>query len=136
MSVGVRLTTLRTALAERGNTAYLLTVADDGRPHTVHLAVRWEDDTLVVEVGRRSAANAAARPMVSLLCPVRSAGDYSLIIDGTAEADGTVDPPRLRITPTRAVLHRPTATPDPASACGADCVPLLDAPGVGEPPPR
>ena len=54
---------------------------------------------------------------VSLLYPVRSEGDYSLIVDGR----------RLCITPTKAVLHRPATAPDPASLCAADCVPLVGA---------
>jgi hypothetical protein len=64
---------------------------------------------------------------VSLLYPVRTPGDYSLIVDGTATIVGDGDTPRLQITPTKAVLHRPAAQPDPSSACGADCVPLLPA---------
>jgi hypothetical protein len=63
---------------------------------------------------------------VSLLYPISTPDDYSLIVDGTAVAAS--DNERvLLITPTTAVLHRPAAAPDPASACGADCVPLLSA---------
>jgi hypothetical protein len=51
--------------------------------------------------------------------------DYSLIVDGTAVVASREDGHRLLITPTKAVLHRPAAAPDPASPCGADCVPLL-----------
>jgi hypothetical protein len=125
MSVPVPLEKLRTVLAERGDGAYLLTVSDDASPHAVHVQVRWDGETLSAEVGRRSAANAAARPLVSLLYPLREAGDYSVIVDGTA-ATVAGESPRLRITPRRAVLHRPAAAPDPTAACGADCVPLLD----------
>ena len=127
MSIPVPLKDLRAALEERGGSAYLLTVTDDGRPHAVHAPVRWEGDALALDVGKRSAANAGARPSVSLLYPVRSEGDYSLILDGTAAVESLEDGHRLRITPTRAVLHRPAATPDPASSCGANCVPLLPA---------
>ncbi len=126
MSVPVPLDRLRAAIAERGPGAYLLTVADDGRPHAVHAPVRWEGDVLIADVGRRSAANAGARPAVSLLYPVRSDGDYSLIVDGTAAVATADGGQRLRVTPTRAVLHRPAPAPDPtASGCDADCVPLL-----------
>jgi hypothetical protein len=123
MSRPVALDRLRAAVEERGAHAYVLTVSDDARPHVVHAPVRWEEDALVAEVGTRSAANAAVRPAVSLLYPVRAPGDYSLIVDGTAvvsEKDA-----RLRITPVRAVLHRPAAPVDPTSSCTADCVPLL-----------
>jgi hypothetical protein len=125
MSIPVALDGLRAALEERGGTAYVLTVSDDSRPHAVHCPLRWADDVLAVDVGKRSAANATARPAVSLLCPVRADGDYSLIVDGTAVVESHDGGHRLLITPTKAVLHRPAAAPDPASPCAADCVPLL-----------
>ena len=126
MSIPVSLEKWRAASEERGPGAYVLTVSDDGRPHAVHAAIRWEGAALAAEVGRRSATNAQARPEVSLLFPVRSEGDYSLIVDGTAVVEGTEDGQRMLVTPTKAVLHRPAAVPlDPTSACTADCVPLL-----------
>ncbi len=125
MSIPVPLEGLRAAVEERGESAYVLTVSDDARPHAVHGPVRWEGDVLVADVGKRSAANAAARPAVSLLYAVRADGDYSLIVDGTAVVASRQDGQCLRITPTKAVLHRPAAAPDPASQCGADCVSLL-----------
>ena len=125
MSIPVPLDRLRAALKERGGSAYVLTISDDGRPHVVHSAIRWEGDTLAADVGTRSAANATARPSVSLLYPVRSDGDYSLIVDGGAAVMALDDGHRLLITPTKAVLHRPAPAPDPSSPCGADCVPLL-----------
>jgi hypothetical protein len=129
MSIPVRLEGLRAAVAERGNGAYVLTVSDDGRPHAVHAAVCWEGDVLAVEVGRRSAANAAARASVSLLFPVRADGDYSLIVDGTAAVKPVAGGQRLLVTPAKAVLHRPAPAPDPAAApCEADCIPLFPAP--------
>lgn len=130
MSIPVALDDLRTALAERPSSAYLLTVSDDGRPHAVHVGLAWDGDRLAADVGRRTAANAAARPSaVSLVFPVRTDDDYSLIVDGTASvAESAADggDRRVLVAPTKAVLHRPAAAPDPASACGSDCVPLLD----------
>lgn len=128
MSIPVPLERLRAALAERGDDAYLLTVSDDGRPHAVYGPVRWEGDVLTLPVGRRSAANATARPSVALLYPARAAGDYSLIVDGTAAVSGG-DGQRLLVTPIAAVLHRPASAPAPtASSCDADCVPLFPPP--------
>ena len=129
MSIPVPLDRLRAALEERGGNAYVLTVSDDGRPHVVHSALSWEGDALAADVGRRSAANAAARVSVSLLYPVRSEGDYSLIVDGNAAVVSHDDGQRLLITPTKAVLHRPAPAPDPSSPCDADCVPLLSPAG-------
>ena len=128
MSIEVPLDDLRATLEKRGGTAYVLTVTDDARPHAVHAPVRWEGDVLAADVGKRTAANAAARPRVSLLYPVQVDGDYSLIIDGTAAVASTEGGHRLLITPSRAVLHRPAAAVDPASSCGSDCVPLLTVP--------
>ena len=133
MSIPVPLERLREEILARGENAYVLTVSDDMRPHAVHAPVRWQGNVLAAEVGKRSTANAGARPPVSLLYPLRTADDYSLILDGTATVEGQ----RLLITPTRAVLHRPAREPDPQSACGADCVPLLPPnrqPGAGRPP--
>jgi hypothetical protein len=127
MSVPVPLQRLRAAVEERGASGYLLTVCDDGSPHAVHAPVHWEGDAIVVDVGKRSAANATARSSVSLLFPVRAEGDYSLIVDGTAAPASSDGDQRVRVTPTRAVLHRPAVVPDPSSSCTADCVPLLPA---------
>ena len=125
MSIPVPLERLRAAVAECGPNAYVLTVSDDGRPHAVHAPVRWEGDVLAADVGRRSAANATARPAVSLLFSIRTPDDYSLIVDGSAAVVSEDGGHRLRVTPAKAVLHRPAPAPDPATAsCGADCVPL------------
>jgi hypothetical protein len=131
MSIPVPLDRLRAAIAERGGLAYVLTVSDDGSPHAVHAPVRWEGDVLSADVGRRSAVNAGARSVASLLYPVRSDDDYSLIVDGTATVASGDGGQRLLLTPTRAVLHRPArpAAATATSSCGADCVPLF-------PPPR
>lgn len=131
MSIPVALEELRAALAERPSSAYLLTVSDDGRPHAVHVALAWDGDRLAADVGRRTAANAAARPTaVSLVFPVRTPDDFSLIVDGSAQVAAAVadgGDRRVLVSPTKAVLHRPAAAPDPSSACGSDCVPLLDS---------
>ncbi len=132
MTVPVALDRLRAAVEERGDAAYLLTVSDDGRPHAVHGRVEWDDDRLSMEVGKRSAANATARSSVSLLYPIRTADDYSLIIDGTAALASTGGANRVLVTPTRAVLHRPSPPVDPTSSCGADCVPLVAPPQRGQ----
>ena len=126
MSVPVPLERLRQTTAEHDG-GYLLTVTDDARPHAVHAAFAWEGDVLVAEVGARTAGNAAARPAVSLLYPPREPGGYSLIVDGTAAVAPGEGKRAVRITPTKAVLHRPAAVADPTRACADDCVPLLGA---------
>lgn len=125
------LTRLEAAVKERGAGAYVMTVSADGRPHVTYAPVRWAGDRLAAEVGTQTARNAQAKPMVTLLFPVRSADDYSLIIDGSAAIEAGGQP--LWLTQTRAVLHRPGAPADPASPCGADCVPLFTAPAPPSP---
>lgn len=124
MSIPVPLDRLRAALAERPSAAYLLTVSDDGSPHAVHVAVAWDGERLASAVGKRSAANATARPAVSLLYPVRHDGDYSLIVDGVATVATDDGGARVLVAPSKGILHRPAAIPDPSASCAADCVPL------------
>ncbi len=126
MSIPVALDDLRAALTERPASAYLLTVADDGRPHAVHVAIGWDGDRLAATVGARTASNAAARPdAVALIFPVRTPDDYSLIVDAHASMTTDAAERRVLLAPRKAVLHRPAAAPDPDAACTADCVPLL-----------
>lgn len=123
MSVKVDLDTLADAVADY-SFAYLVTVGDDYRAHTVAVDPVLTDGVLDIgSVGNTTRRNATAHPDVTLVWPPREAGGYSLIIDGCAAAgDGG-----LRVTPTGAVLHRP-AVPgtSTASGCGDDCVPLSE----------
>ena len=103
--------------------AYLLTTSAQGAPHAAPVAAVLQGGDLVVNgIGRRTRENALARPAVGLLWPPPSAADYSLIVDGQAVVTGEA----LRITPTRAVLHRPAPSPAPTGSgvCGSDCVEL------------
>jgi hypothetical protein len=115
MSIGVELQRLHEEVAKFGSSPYLLTVSDDGRPHATAVTISWDDDALVAGVGRKSAANAVARPDVSLLwSPVDGEG-FSLIVDGTADVDGE----KVKVRPSAAVLHRQRA-----DGPGSDCVRL------------
>jgi hypothetical protein len=128
MSIPVSLEKLRTEAERFGATPYLLSVSDDGRPHSVSVAVVWEDAGCVADAGKRTLANAAARPKVSLLWAPIEPGGYSLIVDADASVRGEGDAARVLLRPTRGVLHRPAATPGaspPKPGCSADCVPLL-----------
>lgn len=122
MSVKVDLDKLADALA--GFTfAYLITVGDDYRAHTVAVDPALADGVLDVgSIGKTTHRNVTAHGDVSVVWPPREPGGYSLIVDGTARLTDSA----LRIVPTRAVLHR-KATPDsPATdpSCLHDCVPL------------
>jgi hypothetical protein len=126
MSIAVDLDQLRDAIADTDRAAYLVTVSDDGRPHTVAVRHRWDDDLLVFAVGNRTLGNAEARPHVTVLWPPSTADGYSLIVDAdvasATRADGDEDH-AVTLRPTRATLHRPA----PGLAddrYGADCVRL------------
>jgi hypothetical protein len=119
MSVKVDLDQLAEALADF-TFAYLITVGDDHRAHTVAVDPVLIDGVLDVgAVGRRTRGNAESHPDVTVLWPPREPGGYTLIVDGAA---GLTEA-GLRVVPTGAVLHRP-ATPgaSTASGCGDDCV--------------
>jgi hypothetical protein len=126
MSIPVELEKLRAEAERFGATPFLLTTSDDGRPHSVSVAATWDGGALVAKAGKRTAANAAARRLVSLLWPPREAGGYSLIVDGEASVAGAGEDARVIVRPTRGVLHRPAASPAAVpDGCSADCKPLL-----------
>jgi hypothetical protein len=121
MSVKVDLEKLADTLADYPF-AYLVTVGDDFRAHTVAVDPALADGSLRIgAVGNSTRRNASAHPDVTLVWPPRDAGGYSLIVDGRA----TVDDDGLAVAPTGAVLHRPAVPGTPtASGCGDDCVPV------------
>ena len=128
MSIAVELDELRRNIAEIGTDPFLLTVGDDGRSHSVSVAVRWGGDELIVPAGRHTRTNADARPLVVLLWPPAQRGEFSLIVDATVTATTTGDAGENSVTvqPTSAVLHRPAASPDARRpGCTSDCVPIL-----------
>src|SRR3954447_8285414 len=122
MSVKVDLDQLGDALADF-TFAYLITVGDDYRAHTVAVQPVLVDGVLDVgAIGKSTRSNAGAHPDVTVVWPPREAGGYTLIVDGQGQPtdDG------MKVVPSRAVLPRP-ATPDTAATnpgCLHDCVPL------------
>jgi hypothetical protein len=120
MSIPVDLSKLAEAMA-RYRFAYLLTSSERGAPHALAVTPVLQGGELVVnKTGRRTRDNAQQRADVALVWPPLSEADYSLIVDGQAVVAGE----GLRITPARAVLHRPAPSREPAvpGACGSDCV--------------
>jgi len=106
--------------------AYLVTVDDDYRVHTVTVEPALHEQVMDVGlVGGRTRRNVESRSAVTLLWPPSEPGGYSLIVDGTGEiADSDNDTAALRVVPARALLHRnadPT-TPGSATGCLHDCV--------------
>jgi hypothetical protein len=109
--------------------AYLVTVDDDYRVHTVTVEPELREKVMDVGlIGGRTRRNVESRSAVTLLWPPSEPGGYSLIVDGKGEiaevADSDDDTTALRVVPTRALLHRnadPT-TPGTATGCLHDCV--------------
>jgi hypothetical protein len=133
MSVPVESSSLASVMA-RYRFAYLMTTNADGAPHAVAVSAVLEGCDLVVSgIGRRTRINAVERPAVGLVWPPQSILEYSLIVDGRATVVGE----RLRITPTRAVLHRPGPPPQTKASgvCTSDCaeLDLLPARGLANP---
>jgi hypothetical protein len=126
VSVPVSVERLHEAVEQFGRTPFLLTVSDDGRPHAVGVVADWDGTALRAAVGTRSATNAEARPLVSLVWPPFEEGGYNLIVDGDAELVSGLEGTAVLVTPTKAVLHRAAApsAEAPGGACGSDCVPL------------
>lgn len=125
MSIAVGLDRLREEVDRLGSHAFALTVSDDGSPHAVAVSVTWDDGGLAASVGSRTAANARARPAVSLLWAAPDAAGFSLIVDGTADAPPGPDGGRLVLRPSRAVLHRARLAADGSTT--SDCQTVLDA---------
>lgn len=122
MSVKVDLDRLADALSDFAF-AYLISVGDDYRAHTVAVDPTLADGVLDIgSVGNTTQRNVTAHGDVTVVWPPREPGGYSLIVDGT----GKISDNRLRVSPTRAVLHRKATPESPATSpdCLHDCVPL------------
>jgi hypothetical protein len=113
VSIEVALADLGAVVADRGELAYLVTVGDLG-PRVVSVSVThrpapaFDGDeprvALVMEVGRHTAANVAARPQVTLLWPPDEADPaHSLLVDGLAAVEGAEV---VVVTPAKAIRHR------------------------------
>jgi hypothetical protein len=84
---------------------YLLT-SRDGTVKAVSVRAVPVDGALrVATPGRGSVANVGANPSVTLLFPPLENPGMTLLVDGTATADGD----DVVVAPTGAVLHKPTA---------------------------
>jgi hypothetical protein len=122
MSIKVDLDQLAEALADF-TFAYLITVGDDYRAHTVAVQPVLSDGVVDVgAIGNTTRRNVGQHDGVTLVWPPSQSGGYTLIVDGLGRASEDA----LRVEPTRAVLHRPATPETPATnpGCLHDCVPL------------
>ena len=116
MSVPVDLRALEQTAAARGDEALLASVTTASTPHIVSVLVRWNNGHIELGAGRRTAANVAEHPTVTLLWPNRHDDAYRLIVDGDAIVTGET----ITVTPTYAVLHRVAG----AAGHGPTCLPI------------
>jgi len=123
MSVPIELSALAEHLGARGPVAYLVTVSPEGMPHVVSVSPRLVEGTVLVGAGRRTLANLAGHPSVTLLWPAAPGAGYSLILDGQAAAHPDAAEATIVVRPTAAVLHR-TPEGDPSTP---SCVTVLEA---------
>lgn len=102
MSIPVELDRLADALADVDG-GYLLSTSD-ARVKAVSVVPVLESSALrVVAPGRGTVANVRDNPVVTLLYPPRSAPGMTLLVDGTAAADGD----DVVVVPSSAVWHKP-----------------------------
>ena len=106
MSVPVPLDELAETVERFGLHPYLVTVAEDGRPRTTSVTVKWHRSLLMIGAGRRTAENVSANEQVALLWPAPVPGEHALIVDGWAAVH---DSPETNLVvfvqPGKAVLH-------------------------------
>lgn len=107
MSIKVDLADLADRVRERG-AGFLVTTGPDGRPHTTQVVFTIDGQTLRAPAGRKTCRNVAAQPLVALLWPPSTPGDYNLIIDGDASVADLDDDGKgwAVIEATHAILHR------------------------------
>ncbi|MFV0493820.1 pyridoxamine 5'-phosphate oxidase family protein [Mycobacterium sp.] len=122
--------------------AYLITVDDDYRAHTVTVEPMLRGEVFHLGlIGGRTRRNLRRRRDVTLLWPPSEPGGYSLIVDGhvefpdvggAASGDGAGDADdgdadenvAAEVVATRAVLHRNADAPMPGKGCVHDCMVL------------
>lgn len=104
--------------------AYLITVDDDYRAHTVTVEPVLRDLAVldVGLIGGGTRTNLERRSEVTLVWPPTEPGGYSLIVDGRAALTDASDAVHCDVVPTRALLHRNADSPSAAKGCLHDCV--------------
>jgi hypothetical protein len=106
MSVAVSLSDLPEQVLRFGLGPYLVTVGSDRTSRVTSVSVSWEGELLLAGLGMRTAANVRANRAVTLLWPALVAGQYALIVDGSAELRERPDEGfSVLIRPEKAVLH-------------------------------
>jgi len=111
----VDLAALEVEIARHGEVAFLVTASSGARPHVVSVRVAVVDGALTMAAGRTSRRNVAEGSTVTLLWPASPAGEYCLLVDGTATVDEQAE--RIDVQPTGAILHRLAGAPADLPYC-------------------
>jgi hypothetical protein len=109
MSVRVELEKLLEVASGFGTVPMLLTTDPDGRPRAAAVSLTWDATSARVRAGRKSVANAADRPLVSLLWPAPPGERFALLVDGTVSEVRSDDDPRtggfVTVAASGGILH-------------------------------
>jgi hypothetical protein len=119
---------LEVEAAKFSTAPHLVTVTGDRKPHISVVSPVWHpvDGRLIVSAPSRwTESEGAGHRDVTLVWPAAVAGNYSLIVDGTAATLSEEAGRQLAVTPTRAVLHRPEHVERPGQVCPSDCIQIL-----------
>jgi hypothetical protein len=111
----VDLAALEAEIARHGEAAFLVTASSGARPHVVSVRVAVVDGMLTMGAGRTSRRNAAEVSSVTLLWSDSPAGEYCLLVDGTATVEEQAE--RIAVQPTGAILHRLAGAPADLPYC-------------------
>ena len=121
MGHAVEFADVRRRIAEFGDRATLITVADSNKPHVVSVVVETIDGRLRTRVGERTADNLDVHPAVSLVWQPVDGGEYQLIVDGVAKQtdalEGMEGVTTISITVTSGILHRLAELPGDSPSC-------------------
>jgi PhnB protein len=117
MSVPVDIAALATEVARFGSCALLVTTSPEQQAHVTSVLVRLEAGELVMGAGRRSRANAAANPSVTVVWTAGPDPAYCLLVDGSAREAADRADETLAVSPTAAVLHRRADASEELPSC-------------------
>jgi hypothetical protein len=110
MTLAVELERLLEVAAGFRTVPMLLSSDGNGRPRASAVSVSWEGTLATVRAGHRSLANAAARPLVSLLWPAPVGERFALLVDAEVfevrpDSDEEKSGGLVRLQATKAMLH-------------------------------
>ena len=120
MASAVSFDDVRRRVVEYGQRATVITITADSKPHVVTAVIEIEDDRLVTHVGKRTQANLAERPHLTVTWLPSAGGEYQLILDGHADRVGEPDErgvSEVAIEIDGGILHRLAGLPTPGPSC-------------------